>query len=60
MPFVTTHVSAAAALPWVLAEWALRRKPTLLGFVSGLVAGLVAITPDAGFVTPMAALVIGS
>ena len=42
LAFVTTHVSAAAAaMSWVLAEWALRRKPTLLGFVSGLVAGLI-------------------
>jgi Amt family ammonium transporter len=60
LAFVTTHVSAAAAaMAWVLAEWSFRRKPTLLGFVSGLVAGLVAITPAAGFVSPAGALVIG-
>jgi len=60
LAFVTTHISAAvAAMAWVVAEWVLRRKPTLLGFVSGLVAGLVAITPAAGFVGPMAALFIG-
>jgi ammonium transporter, Amt family len=60
LAFVTTHVAAAsAALSWVLAEWAYRGKPTLLGLVSGLVAGLVAITPGAGFVSPMAALIIG-
>ncbi len=61
LAFVTTHVAAGtAAMSWVLAEWTLRRKPTLLGLVSGLVAGLVAITPNAGFVSPAAALVIGA
>ena len=60
LAFVTTHIAAAAAaLSWVVAEWTLRRKPTLLGLASGLVAGLVAITPAAGFVSPAAALVIG-
>jgi Amt family ammonium transporter len=60
LAFVTTHIAAAsAALSWVAAEWMLRRKPTLLGLASGLVAGLVAITPAAGFVDPAAALVIG-
>ena len=60
LAFATTHIAAAAAaISWVGAEWALRGKPTLLGFASGLVAGLVAITPNAGFVSPMAALVIG-
>ena len=58
--FVTTHVaSAAAALVWMFAEWALHGKPTTLGAASGAVAGLVAITPAAGFVSPMSALVIG-
>lgn len=58
--FVTTHVAAAAAsLGWVLAEWKHHGKPTVLGAASGAVAGLVAITPAAGFVTPMAAIIIG-
>jgi Amt family ammonium transporter len=61
LAFVTTHVSAAsAALSWVLVEWWHRGKPTMLGFVSGLVAGLVAITPGAGYVSPAASLLIGA
>jgi Amt family ammonium transporter len=60
LAFVTTHVSAgAAALSWVVAEWMHRKRPTMLGFVSGLVAGLVAITPAAGFVSVGASMVIG-
>lgn len=60
LAFVTTHVAAgAAALAWSLAEWKHRGRPTLLGIVSGLVAGLVAITPAAGFVSPAASLAIG-
>lgn len=60
LAFVTTHVSAAAAaFSWVGIEWWHRKRPTMLGFVSGLVAGLVAITPAAGFVSVRAALVIG-
>ncbi len=60
LAFVTTHVSAAAAaMSWVLVEWYHRKRPTMLGFVSGLVAGLVAITPAAGFVSVPASLVIG-
>jgi ammonium transporter len=51
--------AAAAALSWMVAEWLHRGKPTALGFASGLVAGLVAVTPASGFVTPMGALVIG-
>jgi ammonium transporter len=51
--------AAAAALSWMAVEWAHRGKPTALGFASGVVAGLVAITPASGFVTPLAALVIG-
>ncbi len=59
--FVTTHFAAAAAtLGWTAAEWIRLGKPTLLGAISGAVAGLVAITPGAGFVTPMAALLIGA
>ncbi|MEW6721041.1 MAG: ammonium transporter [Thermodesulfobacteriota bacterium] len=58
--FVATHLSAASAtLSWVFAEWIHRRKPTVLGGASGCVAGLVAITPAAGFVQPMAAIAIG-
>ena len=57
---VNTHVAAAAgALAWSVVEGARIRKVTMLGFGSGLVAGLVAITPAAGFVSPMVALVIG-
>ena len=60
LAFATTHIAAAAAaMSWIAAEWMLRGKPTLLGFASGLVAGLVAITPNAGYVSPTAALVIG-
>ncbi|MBS1832601.1 MAG: ammonium transporter [Acidobacteria bacterium] len=58
--FVTTHFAAAAAtLGWVIAEWLKHGKPSMLGAISGCVAGLVAITPGAGFVTPSAALLIG-
>jgi Amt family ammonium transporter len=58
--FVTTHLGAAAAtLGWLLVEWIRLGKPTVLGGISGAVAGLVGITPAAGFVTPMAALAIG-
>lgn len=58
--FTVTQVAAAmAGLAWTLVEWAHRGKPTALGFASGLVAGLVAITPASGFVAPGGALVIG-
>jgi ammonium transporter, Amt family len=58
--FVATHfASAAAALGWIAAEWIRNGKPSVLGGISGAVAGLVAITPAAGFVKPMSALVIG-
>lgn len=56
---VTQIAAAAAALVWVILEWWLRGHPSVLGIVSGAVAGLVAITPASGFVDPMAALVIG-
>ncbi|WP_096233569.1 ammonium transporter [Thermoanaerobacterium sp. RBIITD] len=56
---VTNTAAAAAAIGWVLTEWKLSGKPTLLGAVSGAVAGLVAITPASGYVTPVAAIVIG-
>lgn len=58
--FVVTHFAAAsAALGWMFAEWIRHGKPTVLGALSGAVAGLVGITPASGFVTPMAALIIG-
>jgi ammonium transporter, Amt family len=58
--FVTTNTAAAAgAIAWLLASW-VHGKPSSLGFVSGAVAGLVAITPGAGFVTPMASIIIGA
>jgi len=58
--FVATHFAAAsAAVGWAAAEWLRNGKPSVLGGISGAVAGLVAITPAAGFVKPMPALVIG-
>ena len=58
--FLVTNTSAAmGALAWMGAEWAVTRKPTVLGLASGIVAGLVAITPAAGFVNMPASLVIG-
>ena len=51
--------AAAAALAWLAAEWIQREKPTVLGSVSGAVAGLVAIAPAAGYVGPLSAMVIG-
>ncbi len=58
--FVATHfAAAAAAVGWGGAEWIRNGKPSVLGAISGAVAGLVAITPASGFVGPMAALVIG-
>jgi len=58
--FVTTHFAAASAmLAWTVIDWFKSGKPTAIGAISGAVAGLVAITPAAGFVTPMSALVIG-
>jgi len=58
--FVNTHFgAAAAAIGWAAAEWIRNGKPSALGAISGAVAGLVAITPASGFVTPMGALWIG-
>jgi ammonium transporter, Amt family len=58
--FVATHfAAAAAALGWAGAEWVRHGKPSVLGAISGSVAGLVAITPASGFVAPMPALLIG-
>lgn len=59
--FVTTNTSAAAsAVCWSFCEYLYRKKITSLGLVSGAVAGLVAITPGAGFVTPLASILIGA
>jgi Amt family ammonium transporter len=59
--FVATHfAAAAAALGWMFAEWLKTGKPTVLGAISGAVAGLVVITPASGFVGPMAALAMGA
>ena len=55
----TQAAAAAAALSWMLLEWLHRGKPTALGLASGMVAGLVAVTPASGFVLPWAGLVIG-
>ena len=58
--FLVTNTSAAmGALAWMFAEWAYNKKPTVLGIASGIVAGLVAITPAAGFVGLAASLIIG-
>jgi Amt family ammonium transporter len=60
LAFMTTHLGAAGgALGWLVVEWKHRGKPTALGVASGLVAGLVAITPAAGYVSAPAAIVIG-
>jgi ammonium transporter, Amt family len=59
--FVATHFgAAAAALGWIVAEWLHTGKPSMLGAISGCVAGLVAITPASGFVKPFPALLIGA
>ncbi len=61
MAFVVTHMAtAAAALSWVFAEWIIKGKPTTLGVASGAVAGLVAITPAAGFVGPVSSVILGA
>jgi Amt family ammonium transporter len=58
--FVATHfAAAAAALAWMIVEWLHNGKPSMLGGISGAVAGLVAITPASGFVTPMPSILIG-
>ncbi|MDZ3837671.1 MAG: ammonium transporter [Rhodospirillales bacterium] len=56
---VTQIAAATAAMSWMFLEWIVRKKPTVLGIVSGAVGGLVAITPAAGFVDPKGALIIG-
>ncbi|KXF79312.1 hypothetical protein ATN84_06250 [Paramesorhizobium deserti] len=55
----TQVAAAAAALAWMFAEWIVAKKPSILGIISGAVAGLVAVTPAAGFVNPTGALIIG-
>lgn len=58
--FVVTQAAAAAAtVSWVIVEWKVNGKPTVLGAASGCIAGLVAITPAAGFVAPMPSVIIG-
>jgi Amt family ammonium transporter len=60
LAMAVTHLAASAgAISWMLGEWVMRGRPSLLGLCSGLVAGLVAITPAAGFVPPSAAVIIG-
>ena len=55
----TQIATAAAAIAWMAVEWAVSKKPTMLGLASGAVAGLVAVTPASGFVTPTGALWVG-
>ncbi|MEZ5920628.1 MAG: ammonium transporter [Parvularculaceae bacterium] len=57
---VTQIAAASAALAWMFAEWKLHGKPSILGVISGAVAGLIAITPASGFVGPMGAIAIGA
>jgi len=60
LAFFTTQVATGAAvLSWLALEWLVQKKPTTLGAVSGALAGLVAITPAAGFVSPLSAIIIG-
>jgi Amt family ammonium transporter len=56
---VTQICTAAAALTWMFVEWSVRGKPSVLGIISGAIAGLVAITPASGYVDPRGALIIG-
>ncbi len=61
LAFINTMLApAAAGLAWMFAEWMLRGKPSMLGLASGVVAGLVAVTPAAGLVGPMGAIVLGA
>jgi Amt family ammonium transporter len=58
--FTTTTLAAATAgFVWAMAEWLLKGKPSILGFCSGIVAGLVVVTPACGFVTASSAMIIG-
>jgi ammonium transporter, Amt family len=56
---VTLIAAAAGGLAWMFAEWAVHKKPSVLGIISGSIAGLVAITPASGYVAPVGALIIG-
>ncbi len=61
LAFVNTTIAAASAgLVWIIVEWALRGKPTAIGIASGFLAGLVGITPAAGYVQPIGAILIGA
>ncbi len=61
IPFVTTMIATASAgLMWLILEWVLRQKPTAVGIASGFLAGLVGITPCAGYVSPLAAILVGA
>jgi Amt family ammonium transporter len=58
--FINTNTAAAAGIiGWLVIEWLINKKPTMLGAISGAVSGLVAITPAAGFVTPSSSILIG-
>jgi len=58
--FIATHIAASAGgLSWMVAEWVHRGKPTVLGIASGIISGLATITPAAGFVGPISAMIIG-
>jgi ammonia channel protein AmtB len=60
MAMAVTHIATATAgFTWMIVEWIMRGKPTVIGICSGAVAGLVAITPASGFVGPMGAFAIG-
>jgi Amt family ammonium transporter len=60
LAMAVTHIAASAGgIAWMLSEWIVRRRPSLLGLCSGVVAGLVAVTPAAGYVTPLSAFGIG-
>ncbi len=60
LAFINTQIGGAfAGVTWMILEWQLKKKPTLVGFCVGVVAGLATITPAAGFVTPQSAMVIG-
>ena len=59
--FLNTNTAAAsAAITWMIIDWMVNKVPTMLGVITGLVAGLVAITPAAGYVTPVASIIIGA
>ena len=60
LAFINTHLAAGSAgISWICAEWLHRGKPTTLGIASGIVAGLVAITPAAGFIGPVSSMLVG-